>query len=251
MKKIVMASLLGAALLTVPFAALPAGALNNEIERGYVSVSYTAEKEVAPDTVEVSIAIKTSDRKSMSVAIAKNKEISDKVYNYLKGSITPANGDYIKTSNYSAAPNYGYDSGKRYFDKYEVSNNIIVHTKTIDNISTMIDKALSLGATDVDSLNFSLSSKDAVCADLLTVASQKAQKRAASVAGAVGSSVTGIRTLETTCTVNRFNAVNYARNSLMKMDSAAGAEMSAATSAPIESGVITVYSTVNASFFLK
>lgn len=251
MKKFVMASLCGAALLAVPFAALPAGALNNEIERGYVSVSYTAEKEVAPDTVEVSISVKTSDKKSMSVAVAKNKEISDKVYDYLKNSINTANGDYIKTSNYSAAPNYGYDSGKRYFDKYEVSNNIIVHTKTIDNISTMIDKALSLGATDVDSLNFSLSSKDAVCADLLTVASQKAQKRAVSVAGAVGSSVTGIRTLETACTVNRFNAVNYARNSLVKMDSAAGAEMSAAPSAPIESGVITVYSTINASFFLK
>lgn len=89
----------------------------------------------------------------------KNKEISDKVYSYLKSVITSANGDYVKTSNFSASPSYIYNNNKRTLDKYNVSNNVIVHTKSIDKISTIIDNSLSLGATDVDSLNFLLSEK--------------------------------------------------------------------------------------------
>ena len=155
------------------FSVLPAGALDNSIERGYVSVSYTTEKEVSPDTVEFSISVKTSDKKSMQEASSKNKEITNKVYEYLKANIKPANGDYIKTSNYSASPVYVYVNGRRNFDKYEVSNNIVVHTKSLDKVSTYIDKSIQLGATDVNSLNFTLSNKDSQCAELLSKAGKQ------------------------------------------------------------------------------
>jgi len=257
MKKIALATILGAVLLSAAVSVLPAGALNNEVEKGkgYISVSYTAEKEVSPDTVEISIAIKTEDRKSMSTAVSKNKEISDKVYEYLKNSINTSKGDYIKTSNYSANPSYKYESGKRLFDKYEVSNNIIVHTKSVDKISTMIDKSILLGATNVDSLIFSLSEKDSQCAELLSKATIQAKKRADIVAAAAGTSVTGIKSLDTSCTLNRHSTVNYARNSLMMKNSvsldAAMPETSAGASPNIESGVITIYSNVNANFYVK
>ncbi|MBD5402052.1 SIMPL domain-containing protein [bacterium] len=253
MKKSIIASLLCAATFVVPFTTLPAGALNNEIEKGYISVSYTAEKEVSPDTVEISIAIKTDDKKSMSEAVRKNKEISDKVYQYLKVNIAPADGDYLKTSNYSARPSYTYESGKRIFQKYEVSNNIIVHTKSIDKISVLIDKSLALGATNVDSLNFSLAEKDEQCAELLSKATTQTRKRAAIVASAAGTSVIGIKNIDTSCTVNRYQNVSYARNTLMKSAMMDGAVPEAASGASlnIESGVITIYSNVNASFYVK
>lgn len=255
MKKVIIAALFGAIVLSSSAVILPADAINTpeQDKRGYVTVSYTAEKEVAPDTVEVSISVKTDDRKSMQIATQKNKEISDKIYAYLKGMITPANGDYIKTSNFSARPNYIYNSGKRTFDKYEVSNNIIVHTKSIDKISTMIDKSLTLGATDVDSLNFSLSEKDAQCADLLSNATKQARKRADIVAAAAGSSVAGIKTIDTSCSVNRYGSVNYARNSLMMKSAGAAMDAAAPEAAPtqIEAGVIKIYSNINAAFYLK
>lgn len=258
MKKLILASMFSLAILSAPFAILPAGAINysdEKSERGYVSVSYTAEKEVSPDTVEVSIAIKTDDKKSMQEAVRKNKEISDKVYAYLKSMITPANGDYIKTANFSATPSYTYSSGKRFLDKYVVSNNIIVHTKSLDKISILIDKSITLGATDVNSLDFSLSEKDAQCAELLTKASKQARKRAEIVAAASGSSITGIKNLDTSCTVNRAGNFAYARNTLMMEKSAAGAMEDVAIdtgAAPnIEAGVIKVFSSVNASYYLK
>lgn len=255
MKKRIIATLFSAAILTAPFVTLPAGAINysdERVERGYVSVSYTAEKEVAPDTAEVSIAIRTDDKKSLQEAVRKNKEISDKVYAYLKGMINSANGDYIKTANFSAAPNYTYSSDKRYLDKYVVSNSIVVHTKSLDKISTMIDKSLTLGATDVNGLDFSLSEKDAVCGELLTTASKQARKRAEIVAAAAGSSISGIKNLDTSCSVNRIGNYNYARNTLM-MSKASGAQDSGTPegASNIEAGVIKVFSSVNASYYLK
>lgn len=255
MKKVIAATMLSLVLLTLPTSTLPAGAVNgidSTLNKGYVSVSYTAEKEVSPDTVEVSISVKTDDKKSMQEAVRKNKEISDKVYSYLKSVITPANGDYVKTSNFSASPSYIYNNNKRTLDKYNVSNNVIVHTKSIDKISTIIDNSLSLGATDVDSLNFLLSEKDTQCADLLSNAAKQARKRADIVATSVGSSVVGIKNIDTTCSLNNSSRYPVYRNSLMmaKAESMDGAT-SETNSVNIEAGTIKIYSNVNASFYLK
>ena len=255
MKKVIAATMLSSVLLTLPTSTLPAGAVNgidSTLNKGYVSVSYTAEKEVSPDTVEVSISVKTDDKKSMQEAVRKNKEISDKVYSYLKSVITSANGDYVKTSNFSASPSYIYNNNKRTLDKYNVSNNVIVHTKSIDKISTIIDNSLSLGATDVDSLNFLLSEKDTQCADLLSNAAKQARKRADIVATSVGSSVVGIKNIDTTCSLNNSSRYPIYRNSLMmaKAESMDGAT-SETTSVNIEAGTIKIYSNVNASFYLK
>jgi len=254
MKKIIVVSILGAALFSVPFVFSPVNAVTADADKtkGSVSVSYTAEKEVTPDTAEVSIAVKTEDKTSMQTASKKNKEISDKVYTYLKSVINTSNGDYIKTSNYSAAPRYSYSGGKRYLDKYTVSNNIIVHTKSIDKISEMIDKSLNLGATDVDSLNFSLSEKDAICADLLAKATKQVRQRADIVATAAGSSVTGIKSIDTSCSVNGASRFPQYRTMMLANSVAMDAESAGSSdSAPIEAGIIKVYSNVNASFYLK
>lgn len=253
MKKLIVSTLLTAMVFGAPSFLLPAGAVNNtEVnERGYVSVSYTAEKEVSPDTVEVSIAIRTEDKKSMQEAVRKNKEISDKVYAYLKGEITPSNGDYLKTSDYSASPSYLYNNNKKVLDKYNVSNNIIVHTKSLDKIATIIDKSLDLGATTVDSLNFSLSEKDTQCADLLTSATAQVKKRAEIVAAAAGSSVTGIKNIDATCSFNSSRPQYYRNSLMMKAPMAMDAAVEAGSSTNIEAGTIKIYSNVNANFYLK
>ncbi len=255
MKKIIAGSMLAAMLVSTPFMFSQVNAISadKDSDRGWISVSYTAEKEVTPDTVEISIAVKTDDKRSMQEAVRKNKEISDKVYAYVKTFINPENKDYVKTSNFSAYPEYQYNSGKRYLDKYSVSNNIIVHTKYVDKISTLIDKSLGLGATNVDSLNFSLSEKDKECAELLKTAATNARKRADLVAAASGSVVTGIRNIDTSCSVNRAGNYNFARNTLMMAKSAGAMEdaVEPESSPNIEAGVIRVYSNVNASYYLK
>lgn len=240
-------------MLIVPFTMLPTGALDNQLERGYVSVSYTTEKEISPDTVEVSIAVKTSDKKSMQEASSKNKEITNKIYEYLKSNIKPANGDYIKTSNFSANPVYTYVNNKRIFDKYEVSNNIIVHTKSLEKVAVFIDKSIQLGATDVNSLNFSLSNKDSQCAELLSSAGKQVRSRADLVAASVGSSVVGVKNVRTSCSLNQ-RRTNFAYSNMRLMKAAGNsfdAVPEAAQVVDIEAGSITLYANVDGDFYLK
>ena len=117
----------------------------NTPERGYISVSASANTEIAPDVVEISFAVQTSDNKSMQKATQLNKETSDRVYSVLSSMLNTANGDYIKTADFSASPVYSYSGSKRNLDKYEVSNRVIVHTKSLEKVGTMIDKAIEAG----------------------------------------------------------------------------------------------------------
>lgn len=224
-------------------------AISESIERGYISVNTSANAELAPDVAEISIAVKTYDNKSMQKATLQNKEISEQVISTLKAMIDTSKGDYIKTADFSATPIYSYSGNKRNFDKYQVSNSVVVHTKSIDKIGTMIDKSIALGATDVNSLNFSVSNYEAQCNDLLTLAAKKASARANAVAKTVPTTLAGIRSMDVSCSTSNSSRPQYKMlmaNRAMMMDSEA-----AGSSTTIESGVIKVFANVNATYFVK
>ena len=224
-------------------------AISESIERGYISVNTSANAELAPDVAEISIAVKTYDNKSMQKATLQNKEISEQVIATLKSMIDTSKGDYIKTADFSATPIYSYSGNKRNFDKYQVSNSVVVHTKSIDKIGTMIDKSIALGATDVNSLNFSVSNYEAQCNDLLTLAAKKASARANAVAKTVPTTLSGIRSMDVSCSASNSSRPQYKMlmaNRAMMIDSEA-----AGSSTTIESGVIKVFANVNATYFVK
>lgn len=224
-------------------------AISESIERGYISVNTSANAELAPDVAEISIAVKTYDNKSMQKATLQNKEISEQVISTLKSMIDTSKGDYIKTADFSATPIYSYSGNKRNFDKYQVSNSVVVHTKSIDKIGTMIDKAIALGATDVNSLNFSVSNYEAQCNDLLTLAAKKASARANAVAKTVPTTLAGIRSMDVSCSTSNSSRPQYKMlmaNRAMTMDAEA-----AGSSTTIESGVIKVFANVSATYFVK
>lgn len=219
-------------------------------DKGYISVNTSADSDVAPDVAEISFAIKTSDTKSMQKATAMNKEISDKVYSELKSMINPAVGDYIKTSNFNASPVYSYTNSKRNFEKYEVSNRVTVHTKSIDNVGKMIDNAVNAGATNVDSLSFSISNYESQCDELISKAAKKAYNRANLLAKVMNTSVTGVSSLNTSCSAN---GSSQPRLYMAKNMLAATADSSAesASGMSISNGVIKINANVNATFFVK
>lgn len=221
----------------------------NHSEKGIISVNTTANKEIAPDTVEISFAIQTNDTKSMQKATVMNKEISDKVLAQLKSMINTKNGDYIKTSDYSARPIYSYSNAKKSFDKYEVSNRITVHTKSIDKVGQMIDNAITAGATNVDNLSFSLSNYDSQCDELITQAAKKAKSRADFIAKNLSSSIIGISTLSTSCNSNNSSSPRLYMAKNMISEIASDSAVMGGTS--ISDGVIKVTANVNASFYVK
>lgn len=241
--------LISAAIVSLALGCATVQAISESIERGYISVNTSANAELAPDVAEISIAVKTYDNKSMQKATLQNKEISEQVIATLKSMIDTSKGDYIKTADFSATPIYSYSGNKRNFDKYQVSNSVVVHTKSIDKIGTMIDKSIALGATDVNSLNFSVSSYEAQCNDLLTLAAKKASARANAVAKTVPTTLLGIRSMDVSCSTSNSSRPQYKMlmaNRAMMMDSEA-----AGSSTTIESGVIKVFANVSATYFVK
>ena len=253
MKKIITAAII-AGMCVTGFGISKVSADTTTPVRGTISVSTNANAEVLPDTVEITLAIKTKDAKSLQKAAEENKQISDKVYSTLKAMINSQNGDYIKTANYSARPVYVYGTNnKKSLDKYEVSNSIIVHTKNIDKTGTMIDKAISLGATDVNDLRFSVSNYEKQCNELLTVASQKAKTRVDVAAKASGTYITGVKSMNISCSENTANRVQYrymAKNVMSAGASADSLEVQEAAT-PIQSGIIRIYANLSAEYFIK
>ena len=241
--------LISAAIVSLALGCATVQAISESIERGYISVNTSANAELAPDVAEISIAVKTYDNKSMQKATLQNKEISEQVIATLKSMIDTSKGDYIETADFSATPIYSYSGNKRNFDKYQVSNSVVVHTKSIDKIGTMIDKSIALGATDVNSLNFSVSNYEAQCNDLLTLAAKKASARANAVAKTVPTTLSGIRSMDVSCSTSNSSRPQYKMlmaNRAMMMDSEA-----AGSSTTIESGVIKVFANVSATYFVK
>ena len=230
-------------------AGLSSEAVNVNNEKGTISVNTNANVEIAPDVAEISFAVKTSDLKSMQKATLANKEISDKVFAELKSMIDTKNGDYIKTSDFSANPVYSYQNSKKNFEKYEVSNRVIVHTKSIDKVGNMIDNAIAAGATNVDNLSFSISNYEVQCNDLISIAAKKAKTRAEVIAQSLSTSLLGINNISTSCSTNNYNPPRLYMAKNMIADVAAESATAGGTS--ISNGVIKVNATVNASFYVK
>lgn len=247
MKKVLLS--ITALSLILGCVALSTPAVAEAVERGFVSVSSSANTEVTPDVADISIAVQTYDNKSLQKATTENKEISEKVIAALKGMINSANGDYVKTINYSASPLYTYSGNKRNLDKYQVSNTVVIHTKSIDKVGSMIDKAISLGATNVDNLALSVSKYDDECNQLLVKATQKARSRADLLAKSASTAVTGVRSLNVSCSANNSITPQYR----MLAANIGGADMAEAKAAStsIEKGIVKIYATVNATFFVK
>ncbi|MBQ9234997.1 MAG: SIMPL domain-containing protein [Alphaproteobacteria bacterium] len=222
-------------------------------QQGTVNLSTSADGEVMPDVVEISVTVKTDDKNSLAAAAKENKEKSDKVYGMLAGMINTKAGDYIKTANYNAQPVYVYDNElkRRVMEKYEVSNSIIVHTKNIAQLGEMIDRAIGLGATDVNDLKFSVSGYEDKCRELLQEAGDAALARAKVVAKAAGTKVVGVRSINAGCSENNQQHVPYRMMAKMAMATADGVMNEAMPATPIQSGTVKIFANFNADYFIE
>lgn len=213
-----------------------------EQNKGYISANASESKEIAPNLAEISIGIMTSDI-SLQKASEDNKLIANKIYSSLKALLGPQ--DYIKTSNYSAKPQYIHTKdNKRILDKYVVENSVLIKTKNIGLVSKLIDKAISQGATGVDNLQFLAEDYDCECNEMLAKLTKKTYLQADMVAKSINSQIIGIKSIDTSCNAENASRPYYG---MMAMKSAMDSE----SATPIESGKIKIYANVNASFYVK
>lgn len=243
MKKALLSLLVLSALVSVSFS-LSAKAETAERDNGYVSVNNSTTKELPPNIAEISVNIETSD-KSMQKASDENKIIANKVYSSLKTILGKSgDGDYIKTNNFIAKPQYVYTKdNKKVFDKYVVSNSVVIRTKNINLVSQLVDTALAQGATSVGNLQFLVSDYDSACNAALGELTKKAYNQANSVASSINSKITGVKSINATCNPENNQRPYYTMMAKSSTDSE--------SATPIESGKIKIFVNVDASFYVN
>lgn len=229
------------ALFAISFVSLSAIADTIEKETGFISVNESTTKEVSPNQAEISFAIETSD-KSLKKASEDNKTIAGGVYSALKQIL--GTNEEIKTSNYSAKPQYTYTKdNKKILDKYIVTNSIAIKTKKIELVPKLIDTAISQGATNVNNLQFSSTDYDNNCNDILAELTKKTYSQTNAVAKSINAQIIGIKSINATCNQETNPRSVYAMMAKGSMDGG--------SATPIESGKVKIYANVDASFYVK
>ena len=234
--------------LCLSFIALGCSAANDS-EDGYINVSSSITKDVDPDKAEVIFYVETSEKNAQD-ASEKNKVITNNVIEAIKPEIISNEKDSIKTSAFVVRPDYYWTKdNKKVLNSYIATNSIYVVTTNIQNAGKIIDLALQAGATKVNSFRMTLDNVNNYCTTVLQEAAKDTMFKAGSIAKVLGTSVLGVKSVNTSCSTQNVNHSPYrlmAKNAVAESSDAAGS-----LSTPIEAGKIKIYANVNASYKLK
>lgn len=234
--------------LSLSFISLGCLALTND-ETGYVNVSSSITKEVDPDKAEVIFYVETTEKTAQEAA-DKNKLITNAVIEAIKPEILNNKNDSIKTSAFVVRPDYYWTKdNKKVLNSYVATNSVYVVTTNIQNAGKIIDLALQAGANKVDSFRLTLDSENNYCTSLLEEATRDTQFKAGAIAKVLGTSISGAKSINTSCSSQNVNHTPYRLLAKNAMNDSA--EVAGAVSTPIEAGKIKIFANVNASYKLK
>ena len=100
----------------------------------------------------------------------------------------------IQTRNYSFRPTYRQDKGhENEINGYTVDNTVIVTVRDVKLTGKVIDAALSHGANEISSLDFSASNTQGVRKEALRSAVNDARDKANVIASALGKKIVGVQ----------------------------------------------------------
>lgn len=211
-----------------------------------ISVSKTGTVYTKPDLAIVTIT-STTEAKTASDAITKNREKSAAVLGFLKDQ--GIQDKDIKTTNYNVYPKYEYvsvsSSSEIYYDRnqklvgYTATESLEVKIRQLDKIGDITTGAVSKGANDVSGLNFTVENMDAEKAKARSQAIIDAKADAQSIANGLGVKLVKI--------VNFTESGNYPYYAY-EMTKSIGAGVS---SAPVATGENKIDVTVNITYEIQ
>ena len=168
-------------------ALLAASPLPAQAAEDLVTVNGHGTIAVAPDTAMIRIGV-TSQGKTAREASAANAQQMTKVINTIEqGGIAKKD---IQTSRLSLQPQYDPKNGTNRLLGFQVTNQITVRIHKIDELPSILDKAIAAGANEMSGIEFLVSGEskllDEARADAITDAHRKAELYAKAAGAKVG-----------------------------------------------------------------
>ncbi|MFN7924880.1 MAG: SIMPL domain-containing protein [Bryobacteraceae bacterium] len=188
---------------------------------------------VRPDQVQISVGVTTTGQTAEGSA-NENAEKVTAVLAALRGLLGPAAD--IRTVGYSVTPNYRFPQGGGIptLLGYTTNNTVRVTTADLSSAGKIIDAATKAGATTVSGISFALRDPNPQRLQALRLATQQARSFAEAIAQGLGGRLGNVLAADE-AVVARASALDRTPTAV-----AGGA----ATTTPVESGLIEVRATV-------
>jgi uncharacterized protein len=181
-----------AGALAAPLAADPTPAVP---PLSSIRVTGDARVSARPDRVQIDLGVQTVAVESQQAAAGNAKQL-DAVLAAVKSAAGPTG--QLRTLSYSLSPNYQYHpgGGEPTITGYTAVNVVEVTLDDLARMGNVIDAATRAGANRVQGIQFTLRDQDAVRAEALRQAAQRAHAEAEVLAAALNLKILRVLTVE-------------------------------------------------------
>lgn len=150
---------------------------------------------VKPDMADVSLGVQVI-RSTLSDARDDAARLMNAVIDAIHAlGITDAD---IETAYLDISPTFDYGGQTQRITGYQVTNQLTVHVKNLDQIAAVVDNSVNAGATTVQGITFKVSDQSAAETQARTAAVHDARARADVLAAAAGVTITGVASISET-----------------------------------------------------
>lgn len=136
-----------------------------------------------PDIAQISLGLQT-DKATVAAAQKENTDKMNQIISELKKMGVDSKD--IQTTNYSIYPRYDWADGRQLLRGYTVTQNVSVKIRDLEKVGTIVDKAGSLGANQVGSLNFTIDEPEKIRQQAREKALLNAKEKAEALAKIAG-----------------------------------------------------------------
>lgn len=155
---------------------------------GTISIQGKGHVSAEPDTAFVNSGVTTQAKTAREALSANTARMTSLIGILENAGIEPRD---IQTANFSIQPQYVYadSSGNNHPPRivgYSVSNSVAVRVREIENLGTILDQIVSVGANTINNISFSVQDTDALYDEVRKRAMADAIKKANLYANAAG-----------------------------------------------------------------
>jgi uncharacterized protein YggE len=248
-KSILSALIIGAAFLTAsPVQAHNVGNNHEAMasQKRLLPVRATAEIKLDPDKASISAGVVTEGKNASETALENAAKMTE-VFKALR-SAGVAEAD-IKTTQLSLSPRYNYESKRKpLIVGYTADNPVTVNTFDLNKVSPIVDALIQAGANNIENVQFGLRDVEAIEAQVLEKAIQKARAKAQLMARSAGVSLGDLQSL--TVGHGGFSRNNQGFDEVIVTASKRGGG-GERISTPISQGELTIKATVNLVYEMR